>query len=66
MIGTRDTLVWKEWTKKRGISTEAFAKAAVMRCGCFQGDQLIAEAGTRSLKGLKKTLFTLPAEWCLR
>jgi hypothetical protein len=36
--------------EKRGISTEDFAKSAVMRCGCFQGDQLIAKAGTRSLK----------------
>jgi hypothetical protein len=32
-----------------------------MRCGCFQGDQLTASAGTKSLKGLKKKLFTLPA-----
>jgi hypothetical protein len=47
--------------EKHGISSEDFAKAAIMRCGCFQGDQLIAEAGTRSLKGLKKKLFNLPA-----
>ena len=47
--------------EKRGISTEDFAKSAVMRCGCFQGDQLTAKAGTRSLKGLKKILFTMPA-----
>jgi len=47
--------------RKRGYSTEDFAKSAVMKCGCFQGDQLIAAAGTKSLKGLKKTLFTLPA-----
>jgi hypothetical protein len=47
--------------EKRGTSTEGFAKAAIMRCGCFQGDQLTAEAGTRSLTGLKKILFTLPA-----
>ena len=47
--------------KKRGIETEEFAKAAVMRCGCFQGDNLTADAGTKSLKGLKKILFTLPA-----
>jgi hypothetical protein len=47
--------------EKRGINTEDFAKSAVMRCGCFQGDQLIAKAGTRSLKGLKKILFTMPA-----
>ena len=48
--------------EKRGIRTEEFAKEAIMRCGCFQGDQLTAKAGTKSLKGLKKTLFTLPAK----
>ena len=47
--------------QKRGINTEDFAKSAVMRCGSFQGDLLIAKAGTKSLKGLKKKLFTLPA-----
>ncbi len=47
--------------EKRGIDTEDFARAAILRCGCFQGGQLVAGAGTRSLKGLKKTLFTLPA-----
>jgi hypothetical protein len=47
--------------QKRGYSTEDFAKSAIMRCGCFQGDQLIATAGTKSLKRLKKMLFTLPA-----
>jgi hypothetical protein len=26
--------------RKRGINTEDFAKAAVMRCGCFQGYRL--------------------------
>ena len=47
--------------EKRGINTDEFSKAAILRCGCFQGDHLITEAGTKSLKGLKKTLFTLPA-----
>lgn len=47
--------------QKLGIRTEEFARAAVMRCGCFQGDQLTTQAGTKSLKGLKKILFTLPA-----
>ena len=47
--------------EKRGIETEEFAKAAIMRCGCFQGDKLTANAGTKSLQGLKKILFTLPA-----
>ncbi len=49
--------------QKRGISAEEFANAAIMRCGCFQGDKLTATAGTKSLNGLKKTLFTLPARW---
>jgi hypothetical protein len=48
---------------KCGLNTEDFAKSAIMRCGCFQGDQLKAMAGTKSLKGLKKTLFTLPARF---
>lgn len=47
--------------EKRGISTEEFAKSAIMRCGCFQGGQLKAKTGSKSLKGLKKNLFTLPA-----
>jgi len=47
--------------QKRGINTEEFAKAAIMRCGCFQGEQLTVDAGTGSLKGLKKILFTMPA-----
>ncbi|MDD5415017.1 MAG: L-2-amino-thiazoline-4-carboxylic acid hydrolase [Smithellaceae bacterium] len=47
--------------EKHGLKGEDFAKAAIMRCGCFQGDQLTASAGTKSLKGLKKKLFTLPA-----
>jgi hypothetical protein len=48
--------------QKRGINTEEFAKAAIRRCGCLQGDELTAAAGTKSLQGLKKTLFTLPAQ----
>jgi hypothetical protein len=47
--------------QKRGMDTEEFAHAAVMRCGCFQGEQLTAAAGTKSLQALKKTLFTFPA-----
>jgi hypothetical protein len=47
--------------EKRGIDTDDFTKSAILRCGCFQGSQLTAKAGTKSLKGLKKTLFTLPA-----
>lgn len=47
--------------EKQGIKTDDFAKKAVMRCGCYQGDYLTTQAGTRSLKGLKKALFNLPA-----
>jgi len=47
--------------EKLGLPTEEFAKAAILRCGCFQGDRLRAGAGTKSLIGLRKTLFTLPA-----
>ena len=47
--------------EKRGLQTEEFAKAAILRCGCFQGVRLCADAGTKSLKGLKKILFSLPA-----
>ena len=47
--------------KKRGLDSDDFAKEAVIRCGSFHGKQLTADAGTRSLKGLKKKLFTWPA-----
>jgi hypothetical protein len=46
---------------KNGVNSENFAKSAVRRCGCFQGKQLSEDAGTTSLKGLKKKLFSLPA-----
>lgn len=48
--------------EKQGISWEDFAKKATYRCGCFQGRELVVEGRTKSLKGLKKTLFTLPAQ----
>jgi len=47
--------------EKSGIDTDKFSKAAITRCGCYQGNQLSAEAGTKSLKGLKKKLFNFPA-----
>jgi len=47
--------------EKAGIDSERFSKSAIMRCGCYQGNQLSTEAGTKSLKGLKKKLFNLPA-----
>ncbi len=48
---------------KRGLSWEDFGSAAVRRCGLSQGAGLVKKGGTDSLKGLKKTLFTKPAQW---
>lgn len=47
--------------EKHGLEAENFAGDAVRRCGLFQGKGLTDKAKTQSLKGLKKTLFTLPA-----
>ena len=33
------------------------------RCGISQGTDLVKKGGTKSLKGLKKTLFTKAARW---
>ena len=49
--------------KKRGLDPVDFGSAAVKRCGLFQGAGLIKKGNTDSLKGLKKTLFTKPAQW---
>lgn len=49
--------------QKRGLSPEEFGSAAIRRCGLFQGADLVKKGGTDSLKGLKKTLFTKPAQW---
>ncbi len=48
---------------KRGLPWEDFGSAAVKRCGLSQGATLVKKGGTDSLKGLKKTLFTKPAQW---
>ena len=48
---------------KRGLSWEDFGSAAVKRCGLYQGAGLVKKGGTQSLKGLRKTLFTKPAQW---
>ena len=39
--------------RKRGLDPRDFGSAAIKRCGL----------GTNSLKGLRKTLFTKPAQW---
>ena len=40
-----------------------FASAAISRCGISQGTDLVKQGGTKSLKGLKKALFTKAARW---
>ena len=47
--------------KKKGLDPYDFAADAIKRCGHFNGQNLVNKGKTDSLKGLKKTLFTLPA-----
>lgn len=47
---------------KRGLDPKDFGSAAVKRCGLSQGENLIKKGNTVSLKGLRKTLFTKPAQ----
>lgn len=49
--------------EKRGLDPTDFASAAITRCGISQGNDLVKKGGTKSLKGLKKTLFTKAARW---
>lgn len=49
--------------KKKGLAPEEFAGEAIRRCGLSQGADLVKKGGTDSLKGLRKTLFTKPAQW---
>lgn len=49
--------------RKRGLDPEDFGSAAIRRCGIGQGRDLVRRGGTDSLKGLRKTLFTRPAQW---
>ena len=50
--------------KKAGLPPEKYAPQAIKRCGLYQG-ALLREKGGKgdSLKGLKKALFTKPAQW---
>ncbi|MEG1801553.1 MAG: L-2-amino-thiazoline-4-carboxylic acid hydrolase [Oscillospiraceae bacterium] len=48
---------------KRGLEWRDFGSAAVARCGATHGKNLVEKGGTKSLLGLKKTLFTKPAQW---
>ena len=50
--------------RKKGLSSEEYAPAAIRRCGLYQGGLLRRKAGGgASLKGLKKTLFSKFAQW---
>ena len=49
--------------RKRGLNPRDCGSAAIRRCGLGQGRHLVREGGTDSLKGLRKTLFTKPAQW---
>lgn len=48
--------------QKRGLDPKDFGSDAIKRCGLMQGKKLVEKGKTDSLKGLKKTLFTLPAQ----
>ena len=49
--------------KKKGLEHQDYAPQAIKRCGLYQGANLRQKAGGgESLKGLKKTLFTKPAQ----
>lgn len=47
---------------KKGISWEEVGSPAVRACGHMHGQDLVDLSGTHSLKGLKKKLFTKPAQ----
>lgn len=47
---------------KKGLEWESFAPDAIKRCGLYQGKNLVKKGKTDSLKGLRKTLFTKPAQ----
>lgn len=44
--------------KKKGLEASEYAPDAIKRCGLYQGGLLVKKAGTTSLRGLKKTLFS--------
>ena len=48
---------------KRGLDWWDVGSSAVKRCGLAQGKTLVEKGGTTSLTGLRKTLFTRPAQW---
>jgi hypothetical protein len=48
--------------EKAGIDLGQVAPKAIHRCGIYQGGLLRTKAGTQSLKGLKKALFSWSAQ----
>lgn len=54
-------LILKE-VEKKGIAWEEVGSPAITNCGNMQGKDLVNLSGTRSFKGLKKKLFTKPAQ----
>lgn len=48
--------------EKRGLDADDFAAAAIKRCGLYQGGEIIEKSGTKSLRGLRRTLFTKSAQ----
>ncbi|MFZ5570828.1 MAG: L-2-amino-thiazoline-4-carboxylic acid hydrolase [Thermodesulfobacteriota bacterium] len=53
-------LLLKE-AEKKGLGWEDIGYPAIHACGNLHGRELVRQGDTDSLKGLKKTLFTLPA-----
>ncbi len=48
---------------KKGLRADDFAPQAICRCGLGQGKHLIRKGKTKSLKGLRRTLFSKAAQW---
>lgn len=48
---------------EKGLDPAEFGREAIHRCGIYQGGNLTEKAGTQSLKGLRRTLFSKPAQW---
>jgi hypothetical protein len=55
-------LLLKE-AENNGIAWEIIGFPAIRACGHLHGKNLVELGGTKSLKGLKRKLFTLPAQW---
>jgi hypothetical protein len=54
-------LLLKE-AEKKGVEWEDIGYPAIRACGNIHGNELVNSGRTNSLKGLKKKLFTLPAQ----